>query len=121
MSTPSLDRQQLDPRFANARASVVNRTHRVIRAEALTLQQQKQQKRSLWVPLLLFSALMTAICYAIWATLDAYDLVPNGVPDASDQLLLFLLWFVPITALVVFLVWFKRGRNRAGNNGEAQQ
>jgi hypothetical protein len=101
----------------NARASVVNRVHRIVRAEALTMQEQKAKKRSLWAPLLVFSALMGTICYAIWSTLDSYDLAPNGLPDARDQMMLFLLWFVPVTVLVMGLVWFKRGR---GNNSEAR-
>lgn len=100
----------------NARAAIVNRTHRVIRAEALTMREQKTKSRSLWVPLVLFSSLMLVICYAIWAMLDSYDLVPNGVPDATDQMILFLLWSLPVTALIVGLVWFKRGRGRAGNS-----
>ena len=97
-----------------ARAVVVNRTHRVVREQALSMQEQKEKSRSLWVPLVFFSGLMMMICYGIWATLDSYDFAPNGVPDASDQLLLFLLWSLPVTALVVGLVWFKRGRGRAG-------
>jgi hypothetical protein len=107
---------RLDLSSANARASIVNRTHRVIRAEALTMREQKTKSRSLWVPLVLFSSLMLVICYAIWAMLDSYDLVPNGVPDATDQMILFLLWSLPVTALIVGLVWFKRGRGRAGNS-----
>ena len=95
----------------NARASVVNRVHRVLRAEAITTREQNAKKRSLWVPLMLFSSLMAAICYAIWNTLDSYDLVaPNGLPDARDQMMIFLLWFVPVTTLVVGLVWLQRGR-----------
>lgn len=100
----------------NARAAIVNRTHRVIRAEALTLREQKTKSRSLWVPLVLFSSLMLVICYAIWTMLDSYDLVSNGVPDASDQMILFLMWSLPVTALIVGLVWFKRGRGRLGNS-----
>jgi hypothetical protein len=111
-----LDLNSANYSSANARAALVNRTHRVVRAEALTMQAQKQQSRSLWVPLILFSSLMLVICYAIWAMLDSYDLVPNGVPDASDQLILFLSWSLPVTALIVGLVWFKRGRGRLGNN-----
>jgi hypothetical protein len=103
-----------------ARAGVVNRTHRVVREQALTLQEQKLKSRSLWVPLTIFSILMIGICYAIWGTLDAYDLTPNGIPDASDQLMLLLLWSLPVTAVVLGLVWFKRGRSRFGN-GEASQ
>ena len=119
MSTPQLDSQG-DARFNNARSAVVNRTHRIVRAEALTLREQKEKKRSLWLPLLLFSALMTAICFAVWSTLDSYDLAPNGVPDTRDQMMLFLMWFVPVTALVVVVVWLKRVRGRS-SNGEAQQ
>jgi hypothetical protein len=102
-----------------ARAVVVNRTHRVVREQALHMQEQKQKSRSLWVPLVFFSGLMLMIGYGIWATLDSYDFAPDGVPDASDQLILFLLWVLPLTALVVGLVWFKRGRSHSG--GEVQQ
>jgi hypothetical protein len=102
-----------------ARALVVNRTHRVVRDQAMTMREQKEKSRSLWVPLVFFSALMVMICYGIWATLDSYDFAPNGIPDASDQMLLFLLWSLPATALVVGLVWFKRSRGRSG--GEVRQ
>jgi hypothetical protein len=103
-----------------ARAAIVNRTHRVVRAEALTMQEQKEKSRSLWVPLTIFSMLMLVLCYAIWGLLDNYDLTPNGVPDASDQMMLLLLWSLPVTMVVVGVVWLKRGRNRS-NNTEAPQ
>ena len=45
----------LFPDNGNARASVVNRTHRVIREQALDMREQKERKRSLWVPLTIFS------------------------------------------------------------------
>jgi hypothetical protein len=99
-----------------ARAGVVSRTHRVVREQALNLREQKQKSRSLFVPLALFSSLMIAICYAIWSMLDSYELMTNGVPDASEQILLLVLWLLPVTALVLGLVWFKRGRGRSGNN-----
>ena len=104
----------------NARAAVVNRTHRVVRAEALTMQEQKQKSRSLWAPLTIFSMLMLVLCYAIWGLLDNYDLTPNGVPDASDQMMLLLLWSLPVTMVVLGVVWLKRGRNRS-NNAEVPQ
>lgn len=102
-----------------ASAGVVNRTHRVIREQALNLREQKQKSRSLFAPLALFSALMIAIGYAVWSILDSYDLMTNGVPNASDQMILLVLWSLPVTALVLGLVWFKRGRGRPGN-GEVQ-
>jgi membrane-associated HD superfamily phosphohydrolase len=100
---------------SNARAVVVNRTHRVVRAEALTLQEQKQKSRSLWVPLAICSTLMLVLCYAIWFMLDGYDLTPNGIPDASDQMILLLLWSLPVTIVILGVVWVKRGRGRFGN------
>jgi hypothetical protein len=104
-----------------ARAVVVNRTHRVVREQALTLQEQKQKSRSLWVPLAIISILMVVTCYAIWGMLDGYELAPNGVPDASDQIMLLMLWSLPVTVLVLGLTWIKRGRGCAGSNGEVQQ
>jgi hypothetical protein len=108
----------VDPNFGNARASVVNRAHRVIRAQALTMREERQKKQSLWVPVVIFSVLMLLMCYAIWFLLDGYDLTPNGVPDASDQMMLFLLWSLPVTAMLLGTVWFKRERGRMGGNGE---
>ena len=102
-----------------ARAGVVNRTHRVVREQAMELREQRQRSRGLWVPLTIVSILMMVICYAIWGLLDGYNLVPNGVPDASDQLMILLLWSLPVTAAVLGLVWMKRGRSRVGGN-EAQ-
>ncbi len=95
-----------------ARASVVNRTHRVIRAQAVTLREQKRRSRSLWIPLGICSLLLLVICYAVWGMLDGYDLTPTGVPDASDQMFFMLLWSLPITAVLLGLMWFRRGRNR---------
>jgi hypothetical protein len=104
-----------------ARAAVVNRTHRVIRDQAIALRERRQQSRDLLAPLAIFSVLMLVSCYAIWAIFGSSDLTPNGVPDASDQLSILLLWSLPVTALVLGLVWFKRGRLRAGSHNEVQQ
>ena len=94
----------------NARAAVVNRTHRVVREKALVMRAEQELKRSLWVPLTIFSVLLPVICYAAWAMLDGYDLTPNGVPDASDQLAVMMMWFIPVTALVLGSVWLRRSR-----------
>ena len=102
-----------------ARALVVNRTHRVVRGEAVRMREHKRKTRSLWVPLGISSILLAIIFYAVWAMLDGYDLTPSGVPDASDQLALMLLWSLPVTAVLLGLVWFQRGRSRA-NDGVPQ-
>lgn len=105
----------------NARASIVNRTHRVIRAEAMTMREQKQKSRGLLAPLAIVSVLLFVLCYAIWAMLDGYDMTPNGVPDASDQMVLLLVWSLPVTCAILGVVWLKRGRNRSGSNGEVSR
>ena len=102
-----------------ARAQVVNRTHRVVREQALEMREQQSRKRSLWVPVLICSSMMLIICYAIWGMMDGYDLTPTGIPDASDQMMILVLWSLPVTAFVLGLVWIRRGRNRA--NGEVSR
>ena len=97
----------------NARAQVVNRTHRVVREQAMEMRELRSRTRSLWVPLLISSSMLLIICYAVWGMLDGYDLTPTGIPDASDQMMVLLLWSLPLTAFVLGLVWIRRGRNRA--------
>jgi hypothetical protein len=98
-----------------ARAQIVNRTHRVVREQALNMREQQSRRRSLWVPVLICSSMMLMICYAIWGMMDGYDLTPTGIPDASDQMMILVLWSLPVTAFVLVLVWIKRGRNRANS------
>jgi len=102
-----------------ARSSVVNRTHRVVRERATEMRESRERNRSLWIPIGIFSILLPIICCAVWLMMDGYDLTPTGIPDASDQIFLLMLWSVPVTALLLALVWFKRGRERL--NGEARR
>jgi hypothetical protein len=104
-------------RDTGAGARVVNRTRRVVRQQALNMQEQRKRSRSLWAPLGISSVLLVVICYAIWSVLDASELTPNGIPDASDQMMILLLWSLPVTAVVLGLVWVRRGR---GRSNEAQ-
>lgn len=99
-----------------ARAQVVNRTHRVVREQALTMREHRSRKRSLWAPVIISSSLLLVICYAAWGMMDGYDITPTGIPDASDQMMILLLWSLPVTAVLLGLAWFHRGRSRA--NGE---
>ena len=100
-----------------ARSQVVNRTQRVVREQALLMREQRSHRRSLLAPLLISSILLLVICYAVWAMMAGYDLTPTGVPDASDQLMLLLLWSLPLTTIVLGLIWFRRTRGGA-QNGE---
>ena len=115
-SSASLNGAERDLRAA--RAVVVNRTHRVVREEARKMREQRSRSRGLWAPLAICSTLLMVVCYAVWHLLAGYDLTPTGIPDASDQmLLLLLLWSLPVTAVVLGTVWFRRGRSSQENAG----
>jgi hypothetical protein len=115
----SVVRAALGDQNVPARASVVNRTHRVVRERAKTLAARRSRFRSLWIPLAVCSALLTIICTAVWSALDAYDVTPSGVPDASNQFLVLCLWFLPVSMALLAVVLFQRARKREA--GEAAQ
>jgi hypothetical protein len=98
---------------------MVNRTHRVVRERAKTLQAHRSRVRSLWIPLTICSALLLMICSAVWTVLDGYELTPMGIPDSSDQFLVLVLWFLPVSMALLVMVWFRHMRKRSG--AEAMQ
>jgi hypothetical protein len=106
-------RTALDSMNASARASIVNRTHRVVRERAKTMQARRSRARSLWIPLAICSALLVILSTTVWTVLDQYDVTANGVPDASNQFLVLLLWFFPMSMALLALVLFRRARKRA--------
>jgi hypothetical protein len=95
-----------------ARASVVNRTHRVVRERAKTIAAQRSRVRSLWIPLAVYSSLLVILCTAVWSALDAYDVTPSDMPDASNQFLVLCLWFLPVSMALLAVVLFQRARKR---------
>ena len=99
-----------------ARAEVVNRTHRVVRERARTLAVRRQRGRTLWIPLAVCSVLLLIISAAVWNVFDQYEVSPTGIPDASAQMLVLLLWFLPVSALLLVMVWFRRARISGGND-----
>lgn len=99
---------------ASARASMVNRTHRVVRERAKTLQAHRSRVRSLWIPLSICSALLLMICSAVWTVLDGYELTPMGIPDSSDQFLVLALWFLPVSMALLVMVWVRHMRKNSG-------
>lgn len=104
-------RQETLPNFsATARASLVNRTHRVIRERAETLKVNRNRIRSLWIPMAVCAALTVIIATAVWSLLDQYEITPTGIPDASSQMLVFLLMFFPVSAALLAMVWYRRTR-----------
>lgn len=106
---------------ASARASLVNRTHRVVRERAKAMAAQKNKLRSLWVPLAVCSAMLIILATGVWSLLEQYDVTPDGVIDSSDQFLVLLLWFLPVSMALLAMVWFRRARRGAGGGNEATQ
>jgi hypothetical protein len=119
MSTPSkseldFERWEREPgqdsgmRRAVASAAMVNRTHRIVRERAVSMQARKSQVRSLWIPLAMSGSLLSLICFAVWSIFEQNDVTPNGLPDASQQMFVFLMWCLPVTAAVLAVVWYRR-------------
>jgi hypothetical protein len=106
-------RKVMDTINAPARASVVNRTHRVVRERAKTIAIRRSLVRSLWIPMAICSALLFIISTAVWNILDQYDVNANGLPDASNQFIVLLVWFLPMSMALLALVLFRRARKRA--------
>ena len=102
---------------ATASASMVNRTHRIIRERATNIQAQKSRFRGLVFPLVISAGLLLAVVCAAWVMLDEYDIVPVGLPDASQQLLVFILWCLPISAAVLVIVAVRRVGQKADTGG----
>jgi len=110
--TQSFVRSAMTEANMSARASVVNRTHRVVRERATTMAAQRSRERSLWIPLAVCSSLLVIICTAVWSALEAYDVIPDGPPDASNQFLVLCLWFLPVSMALLAVVLFQRARKR---------
>ena len=91
-----------------ARAAVVNRTRRVVRERATGLRSHRSRMRALSVPLCLCGSLVVILCTAIWSLLSQYEASTTGMPDASNQLVVMLLWFLPALMAILALVYFRR-------------
>jgi hypothetical protein len=110
--SPSFVREVLTDQLAPARASVVNRTHRVVRERAKSIAARRSQVRSLWIPLAICSSLLVILSTGVWSALEAYDATPGGVPEASNQFLVLCLWFLPVSMALLAVVLFRRARKR---------
>ncbi len=102
---------------ATASAAMVNRTHRIIRERATNMQAQKSKVRSLMFPLVISAGLLLAVVCAAWIMLDEYDVVPVGFPDSSQQIFVLMLWCLPISAIALAVVAFRRAGSKADLGG----
>lgn len=100
---------------AMASAAMVNRTHRVVRERARILQARRSHVRSLWIPLAISAGLFAVIFFAVWSVLDQYEVTPIGLPDASQQMLILMMWCLPVSIAILAIVWFRRAGAKADN------
>ena len=103
-----------------ARASTVNRTHRVVRERAKQMSARRSRVRSLWVPLAVCASLLVILVTAVWSTFDQYELNPIGIPDASDQFAVLLLWFLPVSGALLAMVWVRRTQTKRSGSEVAR-
>jgi hypothetical protein len=103
-----------------AHATVVNRTHRVIRERARVLQEKRRRDRSLMIPLLICSSLLILSALALWTGLYQYQAAETveavqsdvaALTDINNHFLVVLLWFVPVSIVFMVTLWVRRTRN----------
>ena len=94
----------------SARASVVNRTHRVVRERARSMQARRSRNRALLVPLAVASSLVIILITTFWIMFDEYELSPS---DVRFHLPLLLIWFLPVTGALMIVALVRRVRSRA--------
>jgi hypothetical protein len=109
-----------------ARASVVNRTHRVVRQRAKVMRARRSHVRGLMVPLLLCSILLILTIVAVWSGLyqseaveaaEAVqaDVAALAVNDANNHFLVVLLWFLPVSIALLGALLIRRTRSNAAS------
>lgn len=100
----------------NARAAVVNRTHRIVRQRATAIQQQKKLSRGLWVPLGICSVLMAMVCYAVWMVMESSEPAvtePQLSSEPGGMSSLLMMWMLPVAIAVFAGFWIRRSQNEA--------
>jgi hypothetical protein len=104
-----------------ARASVVNRTHRVVRQRAKVMQARRSHVRGLMVPLILCSILLILTAVAVWSGLYQgvevveADVAALATSDANNHFLVMLLWFVPVSIVLLGTFLIRRSRSASGH------
>ena len=99
-----------------ARAQIVNRTHRVVRARAAALHAHKARQRSLWAPLAICSALLITLSYAAWAIFwpESGAEQPVLASEPGTMMEMLLMWFLPLTVALGTFILVRRNRPEDG-------
>lgn len=108
-----------------ARASVVNRTHRVVRARAAAIQARKRTVQDLIVPFAICSTILLLIASAVWSLGDeSLAGLEDGLGkrilefggDAGSSISIVLVWFLPLSVITAAIVMLRRSRNHDRND-----
>lgn len=119
----SFARSVLNGMDTGARGPVVNRTHRVVRERAKMMQQRRSHVRSLMLPMIVCGALLILTVFAVWSGLYQYQAseaaeavqdVATAAANQTDQVMVSLMWFVPVSLTVLAVIWFTRSRRADG-------
>lgn len=100
-----------------APADLVNRTHRVIQQRARTMRARRTTLRTLSIPLTVCAGLFVAVLFAIWSVVDQYELTVDAIPDTSQQMMVLTVWCLPMSLIVLTVVWLRRGQGRGPVTG----
>ncbi|MEZ2347983.1 hypothetical protein [Terriglobus sp. RCC_193] len=119
-----------DPRTPgfDARAAVVNRTHRIIRQRATAMRERKRTTRDLIVPFVVCSALLLFIAAAVLHVTDESISDVTGIwkrivdlgADAGSEISLLLLWFLPLSVITAAVVLLRRNRRPSDRNDKVR-
>jgi hypothetical protein len=115
-------RTGLDSVGTALRGGVVNRTHRVVRERAKVMKARRTHVRGLMAPLILCSVLLLLTVAAVWSGLYQYqaaeaaeavqaDVAALAATDANNHFLVVLLWFVPVSMVLLGTILFRRSRS----------
>jgi uncharacterized integral membrane protein len=105
---------------SSMRTSVVNRTHRVVRERARTMQAQKSRNRALWAPILVASSLIIVLISAFWLMFDEYEMLADNATDGKFHLPILLIWFLPVTGALLIMAVMKRFKSGSGNSSHQE-
>jgi hypothetical protein len=99
---------------ATASAAMVNRTHRVVRERARNLQARRSKVLSLFIPLGISTGLLVTLACALWTAFEDFEGSSAGLPNTSGMVV-FLVWSVPISAMILAVIWFRRANSSSEN------
>jgi hypothetical protein len=102
-----------------ARAKIVNRTHRVVRERAAAMQARKRRVRDLIVPVAVCSVLLLLIASAVWTVADEglagfeggiWRRITQFGAETGSSISIVLVWFLPLSVITAAIVLLRRSR-----------